>query len=550
MKLFSPISKSFLAIAAAGLLYAGCNDDDDPIVDPEEPVVSITSIDPTAGPVGTEVEISGENFGDENDGHVIVFNGTEAEITSVTDNLIVVIVPEGATTGRVDLTLGGKTIQGPTFTVTTVEPEISITSINPTEGAPGTMVTITGTGFGDELADHVVYFNGVEAEITEVSDTEIIVTVPADATTGMVSLEMGEETIEGPEFTVTEPEGPITALTPNSGTPGMSVIISGSGFGSEITDHEVSFNGEVAEITKIKDTEITVTVPEGATTGEVSLSMGGETFTGPVFRVLNEEELGEVIDMGEGFTMDAGLVTKGSAFIYQNGGPDGSTVLRLTPAAPDREGTAFYGAKVSVENGFETTFDFRIFRPGRPEGEAGEVGAEGFAFVIQNEGLGADGFSGGSMGYAGIENGIAIEFDVYDNQDGEHNMLDPNGNHISVQANTDPKSQFGPIRAETYHSLGYTTNEANPDLPDFIGNENSSHTARVVYNPTPGLLQIFLDDMTTPVLEIEMSLSDYINMSNGKAYVGFTSATSPWGWTANDILNWTFQPSTEGGADE
>ena len=63
---------------------------------------------------------------------------------------------------------------------------------------------------------------------------------------------------------------------------------------------------------------------------------------------------------------------------------------------------------------------------------------------------------------------------------------------------------------------------------------------------TPGLLQIYLDDMGTPALTVEMTITDYMQLADGKAFVGFTAATGvDWGWASHDILNWTLQPVSE-----
>ncbi len=448
------------------ILFAGCKDDESPV---DESLAVITSIDPINGPVGSEVRIIGRNFGETAGDHTVIFNGgSQAEITAVTNEQITVTVPEGATTGKINLTTLGRTISSPVFTVTAPEPQ-------------------------------------------------------------------------------PEPETGITAVQPNQVAEGMTVRIRGNNFGDAVSDHVVTFNGTEANITSVTDNTITVVVPANVTGGRVVLTMGGETYEGPEFTILEEN-----VDLSQGFSMDAGIATIGSAFVYEDQAVEGITALRLTPEKADRVGVAYYGTRIPVEGGFETTFDFRIARPGRPEGQTGEVGAEGLAFIIQNDpaGLEARGHRGGSLGYAGITNAVAIEFDAYKNtnENGDNDMKDPNGNHISVQTNH--ANRFGPIFAEKDYSLGYTTDESNPDLPAFIGNETSSHTAKIVY--TPGTLQVFLDDMTTPALEVEMTLTDYMQLTEGKAFVGFTAATGVnWGWASHDILNWTLQPSTSGtGAGE
>lgn len=416
-----------------------------------------------------------------------------------------------------------------------VEPELepTITAISPDSGPEGTTVEIQGSNFNADLDDHVVEFNGLEAEILTVNDNLITAIVPDGATTGTVSLSTDGKTAEGPVFTVTEPETGISNINPASGVAGQQLRINGYNFGDGIDDHVVHFNDVEATIRRVTDRQIIVIVPEGVSTGAVTLTMGGQTLEGPEFRVL---ELQGSIDFADGFTMDGGMATMGQAFVYEGGGVDGGTALRLTPAKSDRTGVAYYGSKVTVQEGFETTFDFRISRPNQPEDGSGEIGADGFSFIIQNESLEAYGSRGSAMGYGGITNAVVVEFDIYEND----NYNDPNGNHISVH--TSP-GKGGAVHAEENYSIGSTT-----DIPELIGNESEYQTARIVY--TPGLMQIYINDAETP-LEVELTLEDRIDMEDGNAYVGFTGSTNPaYGWAAFDILNWTFEPGTsdeEGG---
>ena len=77
----------------------------------------------------------------------------------------------------------------------------------------------------------------------------------------------------------------------------------------------------------------------------------------------------------------------------------------------------------SVNTGFTTYFKFQIHTAAiccTP--------ADGFAFVIQNSSATALGTGSGGLGYAGIPNSLAIEFDTY------QNPWDPNANHVAVQS--------------------------------------------------------------------------------------------------------------------
>jgi serine/threonine-protein kinase len=78
---------------------------------------------------------------------------------------------------------------------------LSIKSINPASGAAGISDTITGTGFSATLAGDSVFFNGKGATILSADSTRLIVTVPAGAGTGHVSVTVNGKTASGPVFT-------------------------------------------------------------------------------------------------------------------------------------------------------------------------------------------------------------------------------------------------------------------------------------------------------------------------------------------------------------
>lgn len=75
----------------------------------------LIQMSPMAGPKNTILSISGVNFPDKA-GITVKINGKNANIVSSTSNNIQVQVPVGAGTGKVEVTFGGTTYQGPTFT--------------------------------------------------------------------------------------------------------------------------------------------------------------------------------------------------------------------------------------------------------------------------------------------------------------------------------------------------------------------------------------------------------------------------------------------------
>jgi hypothetical protein len=184
--------------------------------------------------------------------------------------------------------------------------------------------------------------------------------------------------------------------------------------------------------------------------------------------------------------------------------------------------------KQPIAGGFESTFQFQISGIGgitesSPFGL--QQGGDGFAFVIQNYAIPVVGPPAGFLGYDGIPNSLAVQFDTWWN--GEPGFLEPNGNYISVHTRgTAPNSV-----SEAY-SLGQAT--AIPFMKD-----GAVHVARIDY--IPGTMRVFLDDLTNPALTISVDLSSLLSLDNGSAWLGFTAGTGA-AWESHDILSWQIGP--------
>lgn len=84
-------------------------------------------------------------------------------------------------------------------------------------------------------------------------------------------------TIDGPE---------LTSVSPDSGFVGDEVIIHGENFLTVAALNEISFNGTSATVIAADGISLTTTVPEGATTGELSVTTNGKTSNAISFNVL------------------------------------------------------------------------------------------------------------------------------------------------------------------------------------------------------------------------------------------------------------------------
>jgi len=253
---------------------------------------SISSISPTSGPVATSVTINGSNFGASQGTSSVTFNGFAAATTSWSTSKIVATVPPNATTGPVVVTVGGQASNGVTFTVTP-----GISSLSPSSGLVGTLVTVSGSSFGSTQGSSTITFNAIKATPNNWSSSSIIAAVPSAATSGPVAVTVGGVASNGVTFTVTPN---IRSLSPQSGPVGTSATITGSGFGATQGSSTVTFNGTSGTATSWNSTGITATVPSGATTGLVVVKVGGVSSNGMTFTVGTGTIAGKITRSSDG----------------------------------------------------------------------------------------------------------------------------------------------------------------------------------------------------------------------------------------------------------
>jgi IPT/TIG domain/NHL repeat len=77
---------------------------------------------------------------------------------------------------------------------------LALSAVSPTQGGYNTQVTITGTGFSPTTSQDSVFFNGKAATILSASDSQLVVTVPAQAGTGNVTVKINGKSVQGPLF--------------------------------------------------------------------------------------------------------------------------------------------------------------------------------------------------------------------------------------------------------------------------------------------------------------------------------------------------------------
>ncbi len=244
----------------------------------------ITSVSPTSGGIGAQVTVTGQLFGATQGSSNVYFNGAGAtSITSWSNTQIVASVPSTASTGPVTVIVGGIG-SNRDFTFTFYNPVIS--NLQPSASPVGGTVTINGSGFGSYQGSSTVQFNAVAATVKSWSNTGISVTVPSNATSGSVTVTVGGIVSNSASFTLIEAIS-ISSISPSTGLIGTSVAISGAGFGPSQSNSVLGFfyQGASPTITSWSDTSIVAVVPTGTSTGPVSISVAGNSASGPVFTV-------------------------------------------------------------------------------------------------------------------------------------------------------------------------------------------------------------------------------------------------------------------------
>jgi hypothetical protein len=202
------------------------------------------------------------------------------------------------------------------------------------------------------------------------------------------------------------------------------------------------------------------------------------------------------------------------------------SALQLTNTTTETS-SAWLGSAIPVSTAFSTTFQFQI----TPAATGPNAIGDGFAFVIQGAPsgaatLGATGY-GMYIGYDGIPNSIAIEFDTYENGQYE----DPAGSHIGIQS-------LGAQPNTPDHTPATGANLGGPTTATFA--DGNPHTATITYDGS-STISVYLDGSATPVVSstVPINLNTLLGLSGGPAYIGFTAATGGAQENSN-ILTWTW----------
>ena len=220
-------------------------------------------------------------------------DGAEAiEYISWSDTLIEVTVPEGAQTGDIYITTDNGNSN---FIYLTIE------EANTIPAATDPYITPTDPAASDDLVAQYTYYDPEDdpesgSQVRWYKDDNLQpdyddqLTIPSSATsigeqwyftvTPSDGTDFGETTTSGIVTVGEDPAVPsISTVAPDTAIAGDTLTIEGSGFGEVQDTGYVTFHdgAEAIEYISWSDTQIEVTVPEGAQTGEVIVTTDNGT---------------------------------------------------------------------------------------------------------------------------------------------------------------------------------------------------------------------------------------------------------------------------------
>jgi len=231
----------------------------------------LISVYPQLGAVGAKVKLRGAGFGDIRGENSASFAGVDAPAVSWSDTLIETSVPVGGRTGGVTVRVGGRETNPLTFVVN------EITDLIPGKGAYDDTVKITGYGFGTYQDGNSILLGHDIVDIIDWADSVVSFRIPDGSVSGQVFARLYDQITKKISLEVYG----ITLIAPAHATFGSYFTIQGSELDHHYYDHNITFNGvPVDQIYGWRDIEIRGLVPSGSSSGDVVVTIRGESTKG------------------------------------------------------------------------------------------------------------------------------------------------------------------------------------------------------------------------------------------------------------------------------
>jgi len=240
---------------------------------------------------------------------------------------------------------------------------------------------------------------------------------------GRADIDAGPDTIPGTGdefFADTDGDGLLDALDTQNGTTANDGFVVNEGLAAGAlaypdADGDASAGVPLTQDVDFRDGEALLDTDGDGIADDIDIDDDNDG-------ILDTVEQGGPVLSGGQIDVQQVLVTAGSA----NFNTIDSDVVQLTPDANNQAGTVQSQIKLDVTQDFEFDLDINLgsnndtnLGDGNPFGAFGLPvgGADGIAFMLHNDPAGSNavGQAGAGIGAFGIQNGLAIEFDTFDN---------------------------------------------------------------------------------------------------------------------------------------
>jgi hypothetical protein len=521
--------------------------------------------DPVAGPYSVDV-----NWGDGSPDDTFDVSGTSADNVSL-GSLSHLFTEEGGQTVSVTVTNHASQGATQTFNVAVADAPVSVSLTDPAAINENDFATLPGSFTDTGISDtHTVTINWADSNspanstflvpatnslapnqtVASSTDGATLTVTAVDTATGKVSFSVQHQYLD---------DGP----APGNGTPSDSYAITGTvqddegtlgSGGATVVVNNVAPKFANVAVTPINEFGVahltgdivdpgtldvhtlivnwgdgslpeTFTVPAGVTSFDEAhpygdVPSGNPQVTYPISLSVTDDDNFQITQPD--FSTLANLTLSGNAQQLVTG--DGA-VVRLASATTNQAGSMFSTQKIDAAAGFSTNFAFRISNPGGIPDAAGQSGADGFTFVLQDQ-TNSPNSVGAGLGYAGLTPSVAVEFDTWMNaaSNGFPSIADISTNHIGVDINGNVHSVValdrpGPVERFDNGALHFVWIDYNGTTLDVRIND----TADV----RPAL----------PTLSYNIDIPSILGQNKG--FVGFTAATGA-AWGDHDIVSWHF----------
>ncbi|MEW6712569.1 MAG: IPT/TIG domain-containing protein, partial [Candidatus Riflebacteria bacterium] len=270
-------------------------------------VLRIDSVEPAAATHETRITIKGSGFGTDKTSIQVSFNGLAGLIHACTDQEIITEVPSGAVTGILLLNTPNGEKSAGIFNVID-----SSMSLSPTFGPPGTVLNISGNGFGNTAPTGArVVINGLDATIQSWTDELVTTSIPENATAGVISIITGDKTRSAGFFKVTR----LFSISENATRHGAQLTLTGEGFGDQQGSSIIKFAGPaIAPVISWTDGKVVVQVPADAVIGDLTATIQQITRTLGTLEIMGITQMSptlaiagdEILVSGTGFGDEQG----------------------------------------------------------------------------------------------------------------------------------------------------------------------------------------------------------------------------------------------------